>query len=348
MKKVIFLFFFISIISFQKLAAQNCNCEQEMKFVSTTYEHDYAGMQDFKKQHPNFTKQVTKFNKKAIGITDIKACNELLAAFIKYLDNSHVFFGTTYANPLNKEEKEEIKTNLTPAFKVLNHTTNYLKIPTCDLSFKDTLDVLLKLNHQNIIGKEHLILDLRGNGGGGDAMFTNIIPYLYTNPIVVYHSELWASENNIKMFEQLLSNEFLTAKDKESIAKIVAKARKKPGSFIPYHDKNTDTIYHQDILASPKRVSILVDSLCMSATEGFLLKAKQSKKTSIFGYTATAGGIDYGDLNFVNSPSGLWYFSVPTSRSSRLPKYSYDATGIKPDVMVKKKVKDLIAYVVEY
>jgi hypothetical protein len=351
MKKALFIFLCLGFTGLSSAFAQTCNCEQEIDFVTTTYENDYAGMQDFKKKHPSFKKQVAKFKKKAAGITAIATCHELLGDFIKYLNNSHVFYGTTYANPLNKEEKEEIAANkpdFNPTFKIIDDATTYLKIAKCDLSFKDSLDHLLKINHQNITQRAHFILDLRGNGGGGDATFTNIIPYIYTNPIVVYHSELWASENNIKMFEQLLGNEFISAKDKESIGKIVAKARKSPQQFVPYFDKKIDTITHKEVLTSPKRVSILIDSVSMSATEGFILKAKQSKKVSLFGHTATAGGIDYGDLNFVNSPSGLWYYAVPTSRSSRLPTYSYDAEGIQPDVKVKKKVKDLVEFVRSY
>ena len=57
--------------------------------------------------------------------------------------------------------------------------------------------------------------------------------------------------------------------------------------------------------------------------------------------------IDYGNLNFVFTPSKLWYFSVPTTRSARLPNYPVDPIGIAPHVELKPEIKDPIQWLVK-
>ena len=127
---------------------------------------------------------------------------------------------------------------------------------------------------------------------------------------------------------------------------MVKKGKANPNNFVLFGENETDTVKLEVIKDFPRKVSILIDGKCTSATEEFLLKAKQSSKTTIYGYESTGGALDYSNLNPVITPSGFWYATVPTTRSSRLPENPVDPGGISPDVLVNKNVDNLIEFVI--
>ncbi|MDP4828482.1 MAG: S41 family peptidase, partial [Flavobacteriales bacterium] len=169
---------------------------------------------------------------------------------------------------------------------------------------------------------------------------------IYTNPIVTNGAYLWSSENNILLFEQYVDNPNIPEETRRQIQAIVTNGKANPNSFVLLGESETDTITLEEIRAYPKKVSIIIDKECTSATEEFLLKAKQSSKTTIYGYESSGGALDYSNLNAVITPSGYWYATVPTTRSSRLPEYPVDPHGIAPDVLVDREVKDLIMFII--
>lgn len=333
------------LTKFANLQAQTCDCGKDFDFLTSAYQKDYAGIQDFIKAHPSFLDEIHKMSQKSKKIKNIKQCDKLIGKLISYINNGHVRYGKTQENPLYQENTPTQQGSSEPKIDFLDPQTVLFHIPTCDLSYKATLDSLIAENKNKLDKTPHFIIDLRGNGGGGDAMFEKLIPYLYTNPILRYTAELWASENNIKLFDDLLSNPNIPAESKTFIQKIVENAKSKPNQFVSFVENKVDTFTLNTVSQFPSKVSILIDHHCASATEEFLLLAKQSKKTTIYGYTNSYGALDYSNLNVVITPSGYWYASVPTTRTTRLPENPVDPMGIKPDVQVSKKVKDMLLWV---
>jgi hypothetical protein len=325
---------------------KTCDCGKDFDFLATSYIKDYSGFNDFSKLHPDCLKVIDKLSKQAKTTKGIRKCDKIIGNLIKYLNNGHVQYGTTQENPIYGKEKVKKKQqgSLDPSIKFLDSKTVLFQIKSADLSYKSTFDSLINLNKDKLDVSEHFIIDLRGNGGGGDAMFSALIPYMYTNPILIHSTELWASENNIKMFENLLSNPDIPKESKEYIQKIVAKGRNNFNNFISISENKTDTITLEIILKSPIKISVIIDKECISATEQFLLLAKQSKKTTIYGYENSGGALDYSNLNVIFTPSKLWYASIPTTRTTRLPDNPIDPNGIKPDELVDKKIKDIIEW----
>ena len=92
---------------------------------------------------------------------------------------------------------------------------------------------------------------------------------------------MWASPHNTQMFAEFLSNPDIPADTKETVQKIVTQANANPNTFISMSNNKIDSIICSNISLFPKKVSILIDHNCASATEQFLLLAKQSKKTII-------------------------------------------------------------------
>jgi hypothetical protein len=342
--------FIVAIIiiasGFFKAKAQTCNCAADFAALENAYKNDYSGMQDFAKAHPNYIQTIALIEKQSKTTNDVARCDELIKELINYLNNGHVTYGKTGKNPLYKKPTFNATTpQYNPSVQFLDSKTVKIQIKTCDLDYKNQLDSLVSLNQDRLNKTEHLIIDLRGNEGGGDAMFDTLIPYLYTNPILCYSADVWASPNNIKMFAEYLTNPDLSPGTKAMLQKIVTQGNANPNTFVPMLSNTIDSMIFPKATPYPKKVSIIIDKKCASATEQFLLLAKQSKKTTIYGYENSGGALDYANLNTVFTPSGYWYATVPTTRSARLPKNPVDPNGIKPDVLVPKDVKDIVQWV---
>lgn len=347
MKNVLLLsgILFISFLS--NAQKKNCDCGKDMEFLTYSYLNDYSGIQDFAKLNPDYIKVIDNIKNQAKSTNNIQKCDKIIGKLIHYINNGHVYYGQTEKNPYykkNKTDAENLSESSEPELYFLDSITVLFSLKSCELSYKSILDSLILVNKAKLDRTEHFIIDLRGNGGGGDPFFTSLISYLYTNPILVYTAELWASENNIKNFENLLYEPEIPDSNKKMIQLIIDRAKKHPNQFVPFSENTIDTIVLEEITEYPKKVSIVIDNKCASSTEQFLLLAKQSTKTTIYGYTNTMGVLDYANLNFIITPSGYWYASVPMTRSARLPDNPVDPDGIKPDIYVDKKIKDIILW----
>jgi hypothetical protein len=328
--------------------AQTCNCAADFAFLEAAYKTDYAGMPDFIHRHPNYNETFAHIKQQSKKTNDVARCDELIKQLITYLNNGHVSYGKTMKNPLYKKTVSPLTTpSYKPTLQFIDSKTVKIEIKTCELDYKPMLDSLVYANKEKLDKTEHFIIDLRGNEGGGDAMFDTLIPYLYTNPILCYSADLWASPNNVKMFANFLTNPNLPADTKAVVEKIVVAGTERPNTFVPMSNNKVDTILFEAPMPYPKKVSVLIDRKSASATEQFLLLAKQSKKVTIYGHENSAGALDYANVNVILTPSGYWYAGIPTTRSNRLPKNPVDPMGIKPDVVVDKSVKDLIDYVLK-
>ena len=332
-------------LPFSSLIAQECDCKTDLSFLLERYENDYSGFQDFKAAHPDHAKEFQTFIERSASSNEVLKCHELIGEFIAYLNNGHVVYGVLEDNPKFEELYEYDDSDEYPSLEFPDSKTAVLAIKTGNLEYKIDLDTLISAHQTQLDRIEHLIIDLRGNSGGGDDTYNNVIPFIYTNPIVSHGAYLWTSNNNIGLFEQYLYHPDLPEDTRESIEKIVNEGKAHPNSFVLLGESETDTLELQVNNTFPKKVSILIDGECMSATEEFLLKAKQSSKTTIYGYESSGGALDYSNLNPVYTPSGYWYVTIPTTRSGRLPHSPVDPDGIAPDVLVDRSVENLLELV---
>jgi hypothetical protein len=339
--------FILICLSLSTIQAQVCDCKADVEFLAERYKKDYSGFQDFKILHPDYEKQFQSFIEQSASINDVIKCHDVISKLIAYLKNGHVVFGVLEDNPKFEELYEDDDKDYYPALIFPNSNTALLTIKTGNIDYKIDLDTLIENYQTRLDSIKHLIIDLRGNSGGGDDTYNNVIPFIYTNPIITHGAYLWTSENNISLFEQYVSNPNLPIETRQELENIVKKGKEYPNTFVLLGESEIDTITIDTIKEFPKKVSILIDGECMSATEEFLLKAKQSSKTTIYGYESTGGALDYSNLNPVYTPSGYWYATVPTTRSSRLPKNPVDPNGIEPDVLVDSAEKDLIKFVID-
>lgn len=226
----------------------------------------------------------------------------------------------TYAASLNRHT----------GVRSLDSQTVLLSIPSFDPDSGAVVDSVVRANRNVILGTENLIIDVRGNGGGSDYVYAPVLPFIATGPIRDVNASIYATPENTKKFEALLTDERIPPKLHTQIEDLVAAMRAHPGQFIHQPDEVTrfDTIFPR-----PRHVAVLTDQGCGSTCEQFVLAVRQSHKVTLMG-ERTAGVLDYANLQTVTMPSGRFTLHYGTSRSQRLPADPVDPNGIAPQVRV--------------
>jgi len=227
-----------------------------------------------------------------------------------------------------------------PYFRKLDDSTAYIRIPSFKPSEKSKIDSLLKLHHLAILNSPNLLIDIRNNGGGGDASYEELIPYLYTNPIrkigveylaTAYNKQMWLDfANNEGFIKELYGGEDWPIDMQKECEGIYKKLSAYDGGYVSLDDSAISETVLDSIYPYPENVGVIINNYVGSTAEQFVLEAKQSMKVKLFG-TTTAGALDMSNLNFIESPCGKYYIKFASSRSKRLPENRIDDIGIQPD-----------------
>lgn len=229
-----------------------------------------------------------------------------------------------------------------PYIKQLDKNTLYFRIPSFDPNQKNAIDSLLDANDEMLSKMPNLIIDIRGNGGGSDFSFSNIIPYLKTNPISTVGVEyLSTSMNNKRMLDFINKPEyktFFSNEQKEWIKKSYDTLQKHLGEFVylnePKKEKEAEDSATKK--AYPKQVGIIIDGDVGSTAEQFVLAARQSKKVKFFG-TPTFGALDISNMYSIKDPCNEYELGYCLSRSKRIPQYILDDRGLQPDYFISNE-----------
>ena len=226
-----------------------------------------------------------------------------------------------------------------PYIEQLSETTLYLRIPSFNERYKKMIDSVLNVNKEKILRTKNLIIDIRNNGGGSDASYAEIIPYLYTNPIRGVGVEYLSTKlNNQRMLDFINNPEYEFDDEGKKWAKeSYDKLESKLGHFVNLNTEivsigKLDTIYPY-----PQNIGIIINEANGSTAEQFLLEAKQSKKVKLFGVT-TFGVLDISNMYFVESPCKEFQLGYSLSRSMRIPDFTIDEKGIQPDYYLDKSI----------
>ncbi|RFS21078.1 peptidase S41 [Chitinophaga silvatica] len=276
------------------------------------------------------------------GFDEVKTRN------VEFLGKNHlivnnVSFKRVFPENLKDEPKfEEFDKAInasSPYFVKRNATTCYLRIPSFHEENIPIIDSILNANKKLLLNTKNLIIDVRNNGGGSDFTYNSIIPYLYTNPIRRMGIEFFSTKLNNQRMLKLIENEYFSASEKERFKRYYEVLEKHIGEFVNLDNKvvNIDTLKTQ--YKYPQNVGIIINGGCGSATEQFLLEAKQSKKVKLFGVT-TFGSLDISNMNMVVSPDGEFELGYCLSRSLRIPGFAIDGKGLQPDYFMDDVIEE--------
>lgn len=226
-----------------------------------------------------------------------------------------------------------------PYMEQLNETTLYLRIPSFGMYYKKMIDSVLRVNREKILVTKNLIIDIRYNGGGSDAAYKEIIPYLFTNPIRGVGLEYLSTKlNNQRMLDFINKPEYeFDEEDKKWAKESYDKLERKLGQFVNVDTETVSITTLDTIYPYPQQIGIIINEDNGSTAEQFLLEAKQSKKVKLFGVT-TFGVLDISNMYFVESPCNEFQLGYCLSRSLRIPDFTIDEKGIQPDYYLDKSI----------
>jgi hypothetical protein len=224
-----------------------------------------------------------------------------------------------------------------PYFEQLNPTTLYLRIPSFDVEYRAVIEKIISDNRDKLLSTENLIIDVRGNGGGGDGSWSELFSLLYTNPVWTHGVAFRSTPLNIEQYSEIMNIEGLDMSVRLQIAAMVDKMKARPGEFVPMDDTDVRVETLDTVHEYPRSVGIIVDGSCASTTEQFLLAAKQSRKVKLFGVT-TRGALDASNILTADSPDGRYRLRYTSSLSSRIPGMAIDDIGLQPDFYLDKTI----------
>lgn len=238
----------------------------------------------------------------------------------------------------------------TPEIKRLDDKTVWIKLPDFSRRNIKVTDSLVKANADMLAHTEHLIVDVRNNMGGTINNYTPLLPYVCDKDIVrpgvdkLCSDELISDiKNDIDYYNK--NNDTARAKRSALSLQRVTASRGK------YLRSAADTEKCTGIMPMPRHVSVLVNNMCLSATELMLLDFKQSGKVKLFGETS-GGAVDYLDALSLVLPSGRYTLFMATTR--RVPaaagpgREKLDGRGIQPDVVIPESEPDWLTFVKRY
>lgn len=231
--------------------------------------------------------------------------------------------------------------------KVLDSATVYVRIPSFEVS-SDLVDSLLKTHDAVIRKSPHFIVDIRDNGGGTNSSFPIIFKYLNTNNFKDTYSHYRSTTDNIeaerKIIARARSQKWMPESDLKTWEKSIDGRKKDLGKMVK--SKGEDMKF-KEVLAYPKRVSVLMNDECYSSAEYFVYYAKQSKKVTLFG-THTGGVMDYGNVREHLLLCPNFVLRLPTTRSGWVDTAPIDNIGFQPDVKIPETEKDWVKFVRNY
>ncbi|WP_275152389.1 S41 family peptidase, partial [Elizabethkingia meningoseptica] len=104
---------------------------------------------------------------------------------ILYLKEARVFFVKEV--PENKLSEEQIKMKVGELrgfdIKPVTDKTTIIKLPSFDYPYVEIIENLINNNRSLLENSKNLIVDIRGNSGGTDTAYYNLLPYIMTGAI---------------------------------------------------------------------------------------------------------------------------------------------------------------------
>ena len=222
-----------------------------------------------------------------------------------------------------------------PTIEVLSPKTLLLTLRSFAVYHREALSALIQARRADLERHPNWIIDVRGNGGGGDSSYAPLKPWLMPDEVASAGTELLATLANIEAWAHVCAV-FApgNAECEKFAADTVARMRHAaPGTFVPQGDGGAMAYERVERPEPhrPARVAILIDGGCGSSCEQFALDARQSFSVKLLG-RHTSGSLDYSNLVPHDLPLGrrrLWY---ATTRSNRIPGLMVDVAGVPPDI----------------
>jgi hypothetical protein len=277
----------------------------------------------------------------ALQIRGNASCTPVIGKYLRAWRRGHLRVEDTTAAPAasapqqSAEDAAAQHLKNAPTIEILSAKTLRLTLKSFELYHRDPLIVLIKAHREDLEAHPNWIIDVRGNGGGGDSSYEPLRPWLMPDEFAGANTEILATPANVEGFTRVcLLVAPGDAECQKFVSNSIARMRKAvPGTYVAMDDGGAMSYSRVERLEPhrPSRVAILIDGGCGSSCEEFVLEARQSFNVKLVGQH-TFGSLDYSNLAPHDLPSGrrrLWY---ATTRSARIPGLMVDVAGVQPDM----------------
>ncbi len=216
---------------------------------------------------------------------------------------------------------------------VLRERSVVVALPSHDPRHMRLLDSLVLAADSAIRARGLLVIDLRGNEGGGSLMSRALHPYVSTRerrstPYDSGAAVMLASSAQIAYAKRAFGPD-----TSRFVRALVARMEANPGALVPLEDPPStpapDASYDGNW-----RVAVLTDRGTVSAAEVLVLRALRSTRAVVIG-EPTAGALDYQSTQIVGLGTGdrRWALGYPTiAAHADLPARGMRGKGIAPSI----------------
>jgi len=281
-----------------------------------------------------FDRAWAKARDDASRVEDEDACLSVLRTYLRTYRRGHL--GVSFVDPDAARTLSPPPTAndaRAPRFRVLSKRTALLVLPSFGDPYAALIASTVATHRAEILARPNLVVDVRHNGGGSDSSYEPVMPFIDDNITRTVSAEFLSTPANIAASEDACRNagneaaicwKFMTP--------VLDAMRAAPaGTYVRVAgDNGTEVARPGRTTRNPRRIGLLIDRLCGSSCEEFVLAARQSLKVKVFG-RPTYGALDYSNLRPHMLPSGRHRLTYATSRSLRLPAFPVDVAGLQPD-----------------
>ena len=225
----------------------------------------------------------------------------------------------------------------TPTLTVRDESV-IVSVPSDDPRVRPVLDSLVAANRSALAGARWLIVDLRGNEGGGARTTDALLPFLVDRDASLRASGLEDAVMLSSPDQIWYASRAFGPPDGEFVTRLVEALERAPGDLVPLLDPSEPVGPSPAIepVYGPERAAILTDRGTVSAAEVLVREAGRSDRTIVIG-SPTAGALDYQSTYIVrfHDDEDAWLLGYPTiAAHGDLPEGGIRGRGIPPEVPV--------------
>ena len=245
-----------------------------------------------------------------------------------------------------------------PTIKALGNGAWVVSMPSHDGPYYEPLERLVAAHLEQLREARLIIVDLRGNEGGGAQTSAPLAPFYesaQSQPRRAFSGKevVVSSPDQIDYFQRIAGNMEPGSAWQKRFQALVERMRREPGKVLatdvwanPPEPPPAPAPAHP----KPEHFAILIDRGTVSAAEAFVLSAWKSKRVTVFG-ERSGGSIDYQSVYMVPldcRTHGVMLGYPTIGGSEHLPAGGFNAEGIPPDVRIGPEVADPIQFIVEH
>ncbi|MBK8496874.1 MAG: hypothetical protein IPL50_19170 [Chitinophagaceae bacterium] len=207
-KTHVFILTMLLMFAGNSMYAQQCNCSDQLAFAIEKTETNYAGFSDKVNvaTRQNFMEHTQSYKNKAAKEKNTDSCQKLVKGWLAFFKDGHLQVRKNTKETGSASAGDASAINSRFYFKKIDAQTNLILIASFNHVYKKVIDSIIKANYSVITAAKYLLIDLRGNRGGSDVSYEELMPFIYTNPINVVGMDKLSTPDNIDKYETIVKD----------------------------------------------------------------------------------------------------------------------------------------------